>query len=332
MSFLNVKNNASSKLAAAIDDDDLSLTVATGEGARFPSSNFHITIDDEILLCTSRTNDVLTVTRAQESTAAAAHSLGANVRLNITAAIIEELQTSVLTKTTGAITYYVDYEKGNDGTGDGTIGTPFKTLAHTLSLIPKLIAHQVTIYLEGDGGDPCTFAEDLVIAGFIVVSGVSLLIRGLTDTSANHLVQKITQDNCVGKIEVEYMKLTATSGCGIMCQNNSFGYYKEIECEGDACVYGFWGVYGGVYSLYACTFSYCTGAAILAQEEAIVYQRDCDGGGVNINATGLYAQKGGIIASYDADEPTGTTAHVVANGGLIIRHAGGEISGVNTGD
>jgi len=92
MAFLNVKNNASSKLAAAIDDDDLSLTVATGEGTRFPASNFHITIDDEILLCSSRTNDALTVTRAQESTGAAAHTRGANVRLNITAAIIEELQ------------------------------------------------------------------------------------------------------------------------------------------------------------------------------------------------------------------------------------------------
>jgi len=92
MAFLNVKNNASSKLAAAIDDDDLSLTVATGEGARFPASNFHVSIDDEILLCSSRTNDVLTVVRAKESTAAAAHSRGAAVRLNITAAIIEELQ------------------------------------------------------------------------------------------------------------------------------------------------------------------------------------------------------------------------------------------------
>ena len=92
MSFLQVKNNAASKLAAAIDDDDLSLTVAAGEGARFPASNFHVTIEDEILLCSSRTNDVLTVTRAQEDTAAAAHALGKAVRLNITAAIIEELQ------------------------------------------------------------------------------------------------------------------------------------------------------------------------------------------------------------------------------------------------
>jgi len=331
MAFLNVKNNASSKLAAAIADDDLSLTVLSGEGARFPASNFHVSIDDEILLCSSRTNDVLTVTRAQEGTDAAAHSRGAAVRLNITAAIIDELQTSVLTKTTGAITYYVDYEKGNDGTGDGTIGTPFKTLAHTLSLIPKLIAHQVTIYLEGDAGDPCTFAEVLAIAGFIVVSGVSLLIRGLTDTSANHLVQKITQDNCVGKIEVQYMKLTASGGFGIKCTANTFGFYKEIECEGGE-LYGLFAYNGGYYSVWLCTLSDCSAAAISAQEGSIVYQRDCDGGGVDINAKALYAQKGGIIASYDATEPTATVAHTAATGGVIVRSTGAEISGLNTGD
>jgi hypothetical protein len=92
MSFLNVANNASSILAAGISAGDTSLTVAAGEGARFPASNFHITIEDEILLCTTRTGDVLTVTRAQEGTAAAAHAAAKAVRLNITAAIIQELQ------------------------------------------------------------------------------------------------------------------------------------------------------------------------------------------------------------------------------------------------
>jgi hypothetical protein len=90
--FLNVKNNASSILAADITNVATSLTVASGEGARFPTSNFHITIDNEILKCTTRSGDVFTVTRAQEGTSAAAHNQGAAVRLNITAAIIQELQ------------------------------------------------------------------------------------------------------------------------------------------------------------------------------------------------------------------------------------------------
>lgn len=91
MAFLNVKNRAYSTLASDISDTATSLTVASGEGARFPTENFHITIDNEILLCTSRSGDTFTVTRAQEDTTPAAHSAGARVELRITAKIIQDL-------------------------------------------------------------------------------------------------------------------------------------------------------------------------------------------------------------------------------------------------
>jgi len=94
--FLVPKNLAESTLASGIDDDDTSLTVATGEGAKFPSTYpFHITIEDEILRCTNRSADVLTVLRAQEGTAAAAHSSGKEVRLNITAKALSDLNEAV---------------------------------------------------------------------------------------------------------------------------------------------------------------------------------------------------------------------------------------------
>jgi len=91
--FLQAKNRAISALATAITSTDTSLTVVTGEGAKFPSTfPFHITIEDEILRCTARTTDTLTVVRAQEGTTAAAHSAGVSVELRITAAIVTELQ------------------------------------------------------------------------------------------------------------------------------------------------------------------------------------------------------------------------------------------------
>ena len=61
MAFLNVKNRAESTLASGITDVATELTVATGEGVKFPASNFHITIEDEILLCSSRSTDVFTI-------------------------------------------------------------------------------------------------------------------------------------------------------------------------------------------------------------------------------------------------------------------------------
>lgn len=95
MPFLNVKNRAESNLAAGISNVDTSLTVLSGEGAKFPASNFHITIDDEILLCTSRSGDVFTVTRAQEGTTAASHLANAAVELRITAKLISDLNDEV---------------------------------------------------------------------------------------------------------------------------------------------------------------------------------------------------------------------------------------------
>ena len=96
MAFLNVKNRAKSTLVADITDIATSLNVATGEGGKFPDSNFHITIDDEILLCTSRSVDTFTVERGKEGTTAAAHSSGAAVELRITAKIIQDLNIAAL--------------------------------------------------------------------------------------------------------------------------------------------------------------------------------------------------------------------------------------------
>ncbi len=92
MPFLNVKNRAASTLASGITDVATSLTVAAGEGTKFPATNFNITIEDEILLCSSRTNDVLTVVRAQEGTANVAHDAAKTVELRITAKIITDIQ------------------------------------------------------------------------------------------------------------------------------------------------------------------------------------------------------------------------------------------------
>jgi hypothetical protein len=71
-------NAASSALNGAIDDNDTALTV--DDGSPFPSvGNFRIVIDDEIMLVTARSTNVLTVTRGAESTAAASHGDDAKV-------------------------------------------------------------------------------------------------------------------------------------------------------------------------------------------------------------------------------------------------------------
>ena len=97
MAFLKLKNRAFSTLASGVSDVATSWTVASGDGAKFPSTgDFHITCESEIVKCTSRSTDVLTVVRAQEGTAAASHASSKVVGLRITAAIIDQIETDFL--------------------------------------------------------------------------------------------------------------------------------------------------------------------------------------------------------------------------------------------
>lgn len=90
-------NNAKSTLAAPIGPTDTTLTLAAGDGSLFPSpgagQGFTLSMFDqatarttEIMLCTSRTGDTLTVTRAQEGTPANSWLAGDFANLFVTAA------------------------------------------------------------------------------------------------------------------------------------------------------------------------------------------------------------------------------------------------------
>jgi len=88
-------NNGHSTLAASLTNSATSITVASGHGARFPSLSgseyFYATLIDssnnlEIVKVTARSSDVLTVTRAQESTTARAYAIGDRIELRVTAA------------------------------------------------------------------------------------------------------------------------------------------------------------------------------------------------------------------------------------------------------
>jgi hypothetical protein len=78
-------NNASTTLNGSIISSDTSITATTG--SVFPSTgNFRLKIEDEIIVCTARSGNTLTVTRGAEGTTAASHSSGASIAHILTAA------------------------------------------------------------------------------------------------------------------------------------------------------------------------------------------------------------------------------------------------------
>lgn len=96
-----LKNNATSRLASSLTADATTLSVTSGDGAKFPSPTdgqwFPLTVIKasgvlEIMRCTARSGDLLTVARAQEGTAAQAFTAGDRVELRLTAAALAEFK------------------------------------------------------------------------------------------------------------------------------------------------------------------------------------------------------------------------------------------------
>ena len=98
-------NNSASTLASGVSDVETALTLAAGEGANFPAvvagEYFLATLVEadvwaetawEVVKCTARSGDVLTVERAQDGTPARAWASATKISLRITAATLTEMR------------------------------------------------------------------------------------------------------------------------------------------------------------------------------------------------------------------------------------------------
>lgn len=97
---LKFANNAFGTLSAGITNSATSITLSSGQGARFPTlavgDYFYATLIDtsnnlEIVKVTARATDVLTAVRAQDNTTARAFAIGDRIELRITAGTLEEV-------------------------------------------------------------------------------------------------------------------------------------------------------------------------------------------------------------------------------------------------
>ena len=128
-------NLASSTLASGISTTDVSLTVKSGDGSKFPAlsgSDFFrcvlfkkSTLETEIVRVTARAADVLTITRAQESTTAIALNAGDLVELRPTAAFFSSLTVTDIN--------IQDKVFNNAGADTGSANTHVVTLNPTLT-------------------------------------------------------------------------------------------------------------------------------------------------------------------------------------------------------
>jgi len=109
--FHLVNNNAEGVLNAAIDDNDLSAVLSSGQGAEFDTGKQYLTIGrngsyaGEVLDVASRSSDTFTVTtRGVDGTTAVAHEAGDRVECLLVAAHITEIQDAINAIENGTVT------------------------------------------------------------------------------------------------------------------------------------------------------------------------------------------------------------------------------------
>lgn len=71
-------------------------SIVVNDGSTFPSAYFRILVESEIMFCTSRSSDTLTVIRGQEGTTAASHGNGVQCDHILTAGVLDALRRDIL--------------------------------------------------------------------------------------------------------------------------------------------------------------------------------------------------------------------------------------------
>ena len=149
---LVLKNNAISRLASSLAVGDTVLPVSASEGSRFPALAagdwFPVTVlrDDgalEIMRCTARSGDMLTVVRAQESTTAKTFSAGDRVELRLTAGTFADGLVASVAGKSGAVTVE-DLSGGGVATQSGTESLTNKTVSGPRSSMAQYIDKTIT--------------------------------------------------------------------------------------------------------------------------------------------------------------------------------------------
>lgn len=136
-------NNASTRLAVNINNVSLSLTVTTGDGAKFPNPTggdfFLVTLskfaggvetDVEIVKVTARSGDSFTIVRGQEGTTGLNYVIGDFLQLRTTAATYSAIDTHILSVANPHSVTKTQVGLGNvDNTTDA--GKPISTATQT---------------------------------------------------------------------------------------------------------------------------------------------------------------------------------------------------------
>ena len=177
---VKVTNNAFGTISAGINSSATTVTLDSGQGARFPtlggSDHFYGTLIDtsnnvEIIKVTARSTDSMTVVRAQDNTTAQAFAIGDRFELRPTAALFEDILSEGLVIPDNAVTL----AKMASGT-DGNI------ISYDASGNPVAVA-------TGNAGQVLTSAGAGAPPTFAAAAGGGKILQAVTTFNNTHISQ-----------------------------------------------------------------------------------------------------------------------------------------------
>lgn len=214
---------------------------------------------------------------------------------------------NIATTTTASINYYVA-TTGSD-LNDGSVGSPFLTIGHAISKIPKILRHTATVTVAAG-----TYNENVIIDGFTGIQKLSLLGGSDSVTAVNYIVNRITLENNTVEIYVRGFLATSTSWHSFDVSNcTKFSFYSCVTTVAAAAYQGFNIASSNGY-IYDCVAGNKS-KALKSYSNSNVFSYSWDAGSTG-NTTGLYASEGGTIYR-SGGQPTGTTAMSVEFAGVI---------------
>jgi hypothetical protein len=217
---LKVTNNAFGTLNASINSSATTIVLVAGQGARFPTLSagdyFYATLIDtsnnlEIVKCTARSTDTLTVVRGQDSTTARAYATNDRFELRPTAILFNEKANAneYLPLTGGALT--------------NKLGVGTSTLTNMVNVAGAIQSSAVLTAVE-----PTTIAMSQESGfGRVAAFGANSSTPGVLDLmviSSNGGVQKGSRIDSLGRMTISHQPRFAADRSG-----DQTGYNAENQ-------------------------------------------------------------------------------------------------------
>ncbi|MDH6371745.1 hypothetical protein M2444_003544 [Paenibacillus sp. PastF-3] len=210
-------------------------------------------------------------------------------------------------QTTADITYYVRTDGNDSNTGlENTASGAFKTIKKAITMLPQIVNHAVNINVAAG-----TYAEDVVISGFIVQGAGGIVLKGAVSATTTHNILSATIRDSYGRVEISGFNVTSTTSSALIARY-AYGFiFTNMRAVGTGAQNGL-DVQVGNGRVMSSVLSNRANVATVGYYSQ-VFMQGITGTG---NTIGLYSFVGSLITSSDFAADGGDA---IGQGGIVTR-------------